>query len=176
MSATRPLARKEGLLLRELPDELLVYDLERHKASCLNQMAMLTWRRCDGRATVSEIAEALRAERQLPVDERAVWLALERLSRAHLFEEPVVLPRWAEGYSRRQWAAGVGKLSAGLVATVVSIVSPTLAAAQSVLTPLACEMLTTCATSPRCMGIMSPTVAAVCKKVAADGVCMCRPV
>ena len=139
MSATRPLARKEGLLLRELPDELLVYDLERHKASCLNQMAMLTWRRCDGRATVPEIAEALRAERQLPVDERAVWLALERLSRAHLFEEPVVLPRWAEGYSRRQWAAGVGKLSAGLVATVVSIVSPTLAAAQSgPITPGAC--------------------------------------
>ena len=63
-----PKARKERLLLHELPEELLVYDLERHKASCLNRMAMLTWRRCDGRATVPEIAEALQA----PVDERVV--------------------------------------------------------------------------------------------------------
>ena len=121
MSTYTPKARKQRLLLRELPEELLVYDLERHKVSCLNRMAMLTWRRCDGRATVPEIAEALQGELGIPVDERGVWLALERLSRAYLLEEPVALPSWAEGYSRRQWVASVGKASAVLVATVVSI-------------------------------------------------------
>ena len=30
----KPRARKDGLVVTELPDELLVYDLERHKASC----------------------------------------------------------------------------------------------------------------------------------------------
>jgi hypothetical protein len=146
-----PAARKEGLVLRELPEELLVYDLERHKASCLNRMAMATWRRCDGRATVGEIAEALEAELQLPVDEGAVWLALDRLSRAHLLETPVALPDWTEACSRRQWVATVGKVSVALVASVVSILSPTAAAAQSgLITEADCSALTNaqCANQP----------------------------
>jgi hypothetical protein len=127
VSTLTPKARKERLVTRELPEELLVYDLDRHKASCLNRMAMATWRRCDGQATVPEIAEALRGELGIPVDEPAVWLALERLSRAHLLEEPVVLPRWAEGYSRREWVASVGRASTVLVA----ILSPMAASAAS---------------------------------------------
>lgn len=34
-----PRARKQGLVVQEMPDELLVYDLDRHKAHCLNQTA-----------------------------------------------------------------------------------------------------------------------------------------
>jgi len=140
MSTLTPKARKERLVTRELPEELLVYDLDRHKASCLNRMAMATWRRCDGQATVPEIAEALRGVFGIPVDERAVWLALERLSRAYLLEEPVVLPRWAEGYSRREWVASVGRVSAVLVPAVVSILSPMAAAAASaVISATACS-------------------------------------
>ena len=74
MSALTPKARKERLVTRELPEELLVYDLDRHKASCLNRMAMATWRRCDGQATVPEIAEALR-RRARPPRRRAGRLA-----------------------------------------------------------------------------------------------------
>jgi hypothetical protein len=33
---TKPLARKEGLVIQELPDEVLVYDLDRDRAHCLN--------------------------------------------------------------------------------------------------------------------------------------------
>jgi len=151
MSAHTPKARKERLVVRELPEELLVYDLESHKASCLNRMAMLTWRRCNGRATVPEIAEALQGELGIPVDERAVWLALERLSRAHLLEAPVALPSWAEGYSRRQWAASVGKASVVLVAAVASILSPMAASAQSEISKTVCSARTT-GTFPGCGG------------------------
>ena len=154
MSTYAPRARKERLLLRELPEELLVYDLERHKASCLNRMATLTWRRCDGRATVPEIAEALEGDLGIPVDERAVWLALERLSRAHLLDAPVALPSWAEGYSRRQWVASVGKASAVLVPAVVSILSPIAAAAASGINNTACMARTTAA----CGGTMCVTI------------------
>ena len=145
MSTLAPKARKERLVTRELPEELLVYDLDRHKASCLNRMAMATWRRCDGQATVPEIAEALRGVFGIPVDERAVWLALERLSRAYLLEEPVVLPRWAEGYSRREWVASVGRVSAVLVPAVVSILSPMAASAATGISPTACSARTTAA-------------------------------
>ena len=158
MSTYAPRARKERLLLRELQEELLVYDLERHKASCLNRMATLTWRRCDGRATVPEIAEALEGELGIPVDERAVWLALERLSRAHLLEGPLALPSWAEGYSRRQWVASVGKASAVLVPAVVSILSPIAAAAASGIALTVCTGRTTAA----CGGTMCVTTGKTC--------------
>lgn len=139
MSTVPPAARTERLMQRELPNELLVYDLAHHRASCLNRIAMLAWRRCDGRATVAQIAEALREELQLPVDERAVWLALVDLEKAHLLEGPVTLPAWAAGYSRRQWVAEVGKGAAALVPVVASILSPTAAAAQSVVPLTVCS-------------------------------------
>jgi len=178
MSTIPPRARKEGLVVRELPDELLVYDLQRHKASCLNRMALLTWSRCDGRATVGEIAAALQAELGLPVDERAVWLALERLSRSQLLEERVVLPAWAEGYSRREWVASVSTASATLVATVVSILSPTAAAAQSLITILDCVALnsSSCGNVP-CTGSLGGmgcgTKNPVCQPSTNSAMCKC---
>ena len=47
-----PRARKEGLVVQDMPDELLVYDVDRHKAHCLNQTAALVWKRCDGKTSV----------------------------------------------------------------------------------------------------------------------------
>jgi hypothetical protein len=172
MSTLTPKARKERLVTRELPEELLVYDLDRHKASCLNRMAMATWRRCDGQATVPEIAEALRGELGIPVDEPAVWLALERLSRAHLLEEPVVLPRWAEGYSRREWVASVARVSAVLVPAVVSILSPMAASAASALSKTACEARNTggCNSDP-CVTVPTRCILGVDKS--GNPKCMC---
>ncbi|MBV9278705.1 MAG: hypothetical protein JOZ41_01360, partial [Chloroflexi bacterium] len=43
-----PRARKNGLIVRELEDEVLVYDLERHRAHCLNRAAGLVWKHADG--------------------------------------------------------------------------------------------------------------------------------
>ena len=40
----KPRARTEGLVVTELPDELLVYDLERHRAHCLNPTAALVFK------------------------------------------------------------------------------------------------------------------------------------
>jgi len=60
----RPKARTEGIVVRELPEEVLVYDLERHAAVCLNRTAALVWKRCDGRASVGELSRSLAAELQ----------------------------------------------------------------------------------------------------------------
>ncbi|PYS79821.1 MAG: hypothetical protein DMF70_12375, partial [Acidobacteria bacterium] len=56
---TKPLARKEGLVIQELPDEVLVYDLDRDRAHCLNETAAFVWQRCDGRTSTVEIARSL---------------------------------------------------------------------------------------------------------------------
>jgi hypothetical protein len=52
----RPLARKQDLLVRELADEVLVYDLANDEAHCLNETAAFVWMRCDGRNTPRDIA------------------------------------------------------------------------------------------------------------------------
>ena len=54
--ALMPRARQIELHVEELPDETLVYDLERHKARCLNRTAALVWRHCDGQTGVAEVA------------------------------------------------------------------------------------------------------------------------
>src|SRR2546422_8935483 len=52
----RPRQRRDGLVVQELPEETLVYDLERHKAHCLEAVAAAVWEACDGHRTVEQIA------------------------------------------------------------------------------------------------------------------------
>ena len=47
LESIRPRARTRRLVTRDLGDELLVYDLDRHKAYCLNQIAMQVFRHCE---------------------------------------------------------------------------------------------------------------------------------
>ena len=58
----RPVARRDGLLIRELPGEVLVYDRERHRAHCLNQTAASVFRHADGTRTVADLARVLAPE------------------------------------------------------------------------------------------------------------------
>ena len=50
-----PMARQNGLVVQEMPDEVLVYDLDTNKAHCLNQSAALVWKSCDGNNSVGDI-------------------------------------------------------------------------------------------------------------------------
>ncbi len=47
-----PIARKEGLVIQEMPEEVLVYDLDTNKAHCLNQTAAFVWKSCDGKNSI----------------------------------------------------------------------------------------------------------------------------
>ena len=61
----KPQSRRSGLLIRELPDELLVYDQEQHRAHCLNRTAALVFRHADGTRTLAD--RPLRQRRFQPV-------------------------------------------------------------------------------------------------------------
>jgi len=119
-----PRARKEGLLVRELDDELLVYDRTRHRAHCLNQTAALVWRRCDGSTSVSQIARLLRMETNSEVDEAVVSIACDQLARAHLLQSKT--RKWSaqSGISRRELVLRMGTAAAIALPVVSSIVAP----------------------------------------------------
>ena len=75
-----PVARRARLLVRELAEEVVVYDEERHRAHCLNRTAAIVWQNCDGRTTVSGIAGRVGERLSAHVSDEVVWLALEQLA------------------------------------------------------------------------------------------------
>ncbi|MFZ0206274.1 MAG: hypothetical protein WAL59_09190 [Roseiarcus sp.] len=55
-----PKAKTAHLIVREIDDETLVYDMGRHAATCLNEFDAKVWRRCDGTTSVADIVDARR--------------------------------------------------------------------------------------------------------------------
>ncbi len=131
--ARLPRMREQRLVVDELPEEVLVYDLDRHKAHCLNRTAAMVWRHCDGKTSPREIARHLQREFDQPCNEDLVWLALRQLDKNNLLEEAVTLPRQFAGISRRQMIHALGIAAAVAVPLVTSIVAPTAAEAATCL-------------------------------------------
>lgn len=122
----KPHARDEGIIVRELPDEALVYDLERHKAHCLNRTAAAVWRLCDGTKDEATLARLVGRELGARPSEDLVRLALEELGKAHLLREK--MPRSSgPRVSRRRVIERLGQAVA--LPLIASIVSPTAAQA-----------------------------------------------
>lgn len=164
-----PRARKDGLVIRELADEVLVYDLEKHRAFCLNKTAAAVWKRCDGETTVQEIAKALTKDLNEPVDVELVWSALDRLQKSRLLTDRVARPIERSGITRREALRRVG-----LAAAITSIIAPTAANAQTIagtVTPAACRARM--AKGAGC-GNTPCTTGGNCKQIAASGNCKCQ--
>lgn len=131
-----PRRREDGLVVRELADETLVYDQTNHQAHCLNPTAGFVWRRCDGRTDVAALAALLAQEFGLPRAEEAVALALAQLGKARLLQE-VPGKDTAARCSRRDLVRKLGA-AAVLVPAVMTIVAPSVAMAASTIDNLTC--------------------------------------
>jgi Coenzyme PQQ synthesis protein D (PqqD) len=156
-----PLARKDQLVIQELPGELLVYDLERHKAHCLNKTAATVWKHCDGTLAIADMARLLESELKTPVEMEVVWLALQQLDKFHLLQEQVSIPDARSGLSRRELVRRIG-VAAILLPAIISITAPT-ALAQGSCRPLgaACAVNTDCCSN-------------CCKTVGVAGALVCN--
>ena len=120
-------ARKQGLTIRTLDDEVLVYDPETTRASCLNSFAAEVLMRCDGERTPAEIAHDLPFE---TVDDRLVILALGDLQKARLLEPHAAVDIAAIiGSSRRAFLKRMGIGTAVAVPVVTGLRMPPASAA-----------------------------------------------
>ena len=131
-----PLARQASLIVKEVDDETLVYDLETDKAHCLNRTAARVWKSCDGRNTVTDIATQLSSS-DAPVEENLIWLALDQLEKFKLLDEAPAKPALLAGLTRRQMVARLGIAAVALPA-IVSIVTPHAYAQASLRPPGTC--------------------------------------
>jgi hypothetical protein len=148
-----PKARSKGLITKEVDGELLVYDLDRDKAHCLNPSAAAIWKLCDGRTTTEEIGRRVDVTRiqgpeieatgpvskdchlrnkPIDSDETIVWLALSDLRRSHLLEEPRSKDFWPPGIAGMSRRDVVKLIGIGIaVPAVLSITAPSARAAAS---------------------------------------------
>lgn len=118
-----PTARQDNIVVQDVLDEVVIYDLKRDKVHSLNPTAAFVWQHCDGQRTPGELATLLQQEYQTPQSEDLVWLTLDRLEKAHLLTENVNAGG-QKTITRRQVLkmAGVG---IALLPVIKTIVAPT---------------------------------------------------
>ena len=125
VSIALPLARRARIIVKELQDEVLVYDLDRDKAHCLNRSAAAVWHCCDGRTTPTQITSKLEKKSGQAMDEMLVWLALDQLGHEQLLEDRIDWPRSRPRISRREAVRLIGLGAAIALPIVISISAPT---------------------------------------------------
>lgn len=154
-----PNARKKGLVVQEVPNEVLIYDLESDKAHCLNETAAAVWRFCDGKTPVQQIAREVGRELGREVSDDLVWLAIDQLSEHRLLESEI---RTAfKGESRREALKKIGLASMVALPIIASLAAP-----RSVLANVSCA----CTTPTHCTNTSCPSTT-TCN----TGIGLCAP-
>lgn len=138
-----PKRRSDSLVVSQVEDETVVYDLTRHKAHCLNPTAALVWGYCDGETSIPAITRRLSDHLGSAFDDAVTGRALDQLQKAHLLEQPVDLPARVKGISRRELLRR-SSVAAAMLPIVVSLVVPTAAIAANTCTPPNCIASSRC--------------------------------
>lgn len=126
-NSQKPKARKENLVIQEMPNEVLVFDTETNKAHCLNQTAAFVWKACDGENSISDITKLFGNESGKSVDENLIWLAIDQLNESNLLAEE--LKADFKGQTRREVLKKIGLAAVIALPLVSSLVAPTAALA-----------------------------------------------
>jgi hypothetical protein len=152
-----PVARKEGMVIQEMPNEVLVYDLETNKAHCLNQTAATIWKSCDGKNTVTDISRLLAKTSGSAVEEDLIWLAIDQLNEKNLLETHIA-PKF-NGQTRREVIKKVGLAAVIALPLISSLAAPKAAHAGSL-----CNTGDPCTSNAQCVNNGSCT----CKGINAN--------
>lgn len=131
-----PLSRKANIVLQEMGDEILIYDLSANKVFCLNETSALVWQLCDGQKTPSEISQIITQNLRIPANEDLIWLTLELLKKENLIENKNDLENYFQGMSRREVIKKVGLGSVAALPIVASVMAPMAAEAATCIGPI----------------------------------------
>ena len=128
MTSYCPKARRHGIVVQEVLDEVLVYDQDRFQAHCLNQSAGTIWKLCDGQTGPEAIAAQASALLGSDVTVEVVWHALYQLEDFHLLEPEGASLSAAAPVTRRQLMTTLTRIGIALP-LVIGVAAP--AAAQT---------------------------------------------
>ena len=160
-NSQNPTARQEGLVIQEMPNEVLVYDTNTNKAHCLNQTAAFIWKSCDGNNSVTDISRLVGSEFGGAVNDDFVWLAIDQLNKDNLLAAQVASK--FEGMSRRDAIRKIGLASVIALPVVASLAVP-----NSVLAVASCANVPCNLTGAPPVTCNSPCV---CSQPTGPGIC-----
>lgn len=121
MKIITPKIRDKNIVVQNLKNEILIYDLAIDKAYCLNETAAAIYQNCDGVTTFDE----LRRKSRKDISDEVIWLAIEELSKQNLLAE-----KMESGVSRRSLLQKAA-FSAVVLPLISMIIAPRAAQAQS---------------------------------------------
>lgn len=130
-----PKTREKGIVIQNLDDEILVYDLESNKAFCLNKTTSAIWQKCTGELSVEAIVPEVQKDFGTSVTKELVALAIEQLKNDNLLESGENVSTILDGLSRREMVRRVGFMSVVALPLVSSLVAPNAINAMSVTCP-----------------------------------------
>ncbi len=162
-----PLSRRENIVEQEIDGEVLIYDLVKNKAFCLNKTSALVWQSCDGKKTIAEISDWLGKQLNSQTNEDIVWLALDQLSKEGLIvPETKPVSKFA-GLTRREAIRKVGLASVIALPLITSLVAP-----------LAIHANSSCIAGGICTCLTNGTIGAICPTAVpcSDANCRCQRV
>jgi len=127
----KPTAKFDNLVIQELSDEILIYNLENNKAFSLNETSKLVWQNCDGQKEVTQIASEVgkSLKQEIPAD--LVWLALDGLKNEGLVNFEGDEKSAFAGFNRREVIKRVGLATMVALPLIGSITAPSASHAQS---------------------------------------------
>lgn len=156
-SSQIPVARKQGLVVQEMPEEVLIYDLDTNKAHCLNKTAAFVWKSCDGNKSIADITKSFENDFGSVVDEDLVWLAIEQLGDKNLLSES--LKTNFKGQTRRDVIKKIGFAAVVALPVVASLAAPSSALASA---SCACVAPADCSTQTGCPSLVNCNPSGVC--------------
>lgn len=127
--ARLPMARQTGLLVEQVDDELVIYDMDGKEAHCLRPLAAAVFHCSDGVTRTPEIAERVSKRLGGTVSVAQVEEAVEQLEQTRLLESPqlqIALDDGSAGISRRDavrkfaYGGAVAAISAPLITSILS--------------------------------------------------------
>lgn len=143
-----PKSRQDKIVVQEIKNELLIYDLSLNRAYCLNETSALVWQSCNGNKTIDQISKELSQKLKTNISEDFVWLGLDRLKKENLLVNGEELPLNCNGLTRREVARKIGLTTLAALPLVTSLVAPSAVSAQS----------GTCGQSCQCSGLLANQV------------------
>ncbi|MEZ5345978.1 MAG: PqqD family peptide modification chaperone [Pyrinomonadaceae bacterium] len=149
-----PKSRNFDIVIQNVNDEVLIYDLNSNKAVCLNNTAALVFSLCDGKNTIRDIQSSMSRSLGIEVSQEIIFLAIDGLKKEDLLENTGEISFNFAGISRREVIRKIGFGSLVTLPIIASLTAPTSLDAQSVncncTTPADCITKTACPSTVNC--------------------------
>jgi hypothetical protein len=116
--------RTNDLVMMNLENETLIYDLSENKAFCLNRTSAMIWQLCDGKNSTAEMSKLLSRRLETSISEEFIWLALGEFEKNNLLEKDENFINRFTNLNRREIVKKIGLASMIAFPLVSSVIAP----------------------------------------------------